>query len=320
MIWPEAAITLFEQEATPFIEAMACTREQTAARRWCSVCPGYERLPDGSVAFRNMAAVVGNGSGHYIKRRLVPFGEYVPLEGLLRGAIEFFDLPMSHAESGPLSQPLLQAGHWKLATAICYEVVYPNLVRRDARDADVIVTISNDSWFGHSIGPHQHLQMVRMRALENGRYVLRCDQQRPHRDRRADRRGRLRRRRSSNRSCSTERSAACQGVTPYGATGDVPVLAALVDRDRDFAVFPSRVAGSGERLRRVACALAELSFAGRSITVRAFPQHARIMSSNADRYDPQAIENKWQAEWVRRGTNTFTEAQIRAREGPVLST
>jgi apolipoprotein N-acyltransferase len=98
----------------------------------------------------------------------------VPLEGVLRGLIEFFDLPMSHAGSGPDRQPLLKAGRWHLATAICYEIVYPDMVRRDARDADVIVTISNDTWFGRSIGPLQHLQMVRMRAIENGRFVLRA--------------------------------------------------------------------------------------------------------------------------------------------------
>ena len=173
VIWPEAAITLFEQDAAPFIDAMAANANATGAALVFGV-PGYEALPNGDLVFRNMAAVVGNGSGHYVKRRLVPFGEYVPLEGLLRGLIEFFDLPMSHAGSGPLRQPLLQAGRWRLATAICYEIVYPDLVRRDAHDADVIVTISNDTWFGRSIGPLQHLQMAQMRALENGRYVLRA--------------------------------------------------------------------------------------------------------------------------------------------------
>ena len=69
---------------------------------------------------------------------------------------------------------MLRAGRWRVATAICYEIVYPDLVRRDAHDADAIVTISNDTWFGRSIGPLQHLQMAQMRALENGRYVLRA--------------------------------------------------------------------------------------------------------------------------------------------------
>ena len=173
VIWPEAAVTLFEQQAQPFIEDMARKARDGGAALLFGV-PGYERSPDGQVSFRNMAVVVGNGSGHYIKRHLVPFGEYVPLQGLLRGLIEFFDLPMSHASPGPLDQPLLRAGPWRVAMAICYEVVYPDMVRRDARHADVIVTISNDSWFGHSIGPFQHMQMAQMRALENGRYVLRA--------------------------------------------------------------------------------------------------------------------------------------------------
>ncbi len=173
VIWPEAAVTLFEQQAMPFIEEMAAYANESGAALLFGI-PGYERLPDDTVEFRNMAAVVGNGEGHYIKRRLVPFGEYVPLEGVLRGAIEFFDLPMSHAGPGPAEQPPLRAAGFRLAMAICYEIVYPDLVRRDARDADVIVTLSNDSWFGRSIGPHQHLQMARMRALENGRYVLRA--------------------------------------------------------------------------------------------------------------------------------------------------
>jgi apolipoprotein N-acyltransferase len=173
VIWPEAAVTLFEQEAQPFLQVMAAHAHDGGAGLVLGI-PAYERLPDGSAAFGNTAIALGNGEGHYVKRHLVPFGEYVPLEGMLRGAIEFFDLPMSHAAPGPSQQPLLRAGQWHLALAICYEVAYPDLVRRDAQDADVIVTISNDSWFGHSIGPHQHLQMVRMRAVENGRYVLRA--------------------------------------------------------------------------------------------------------------------------------------------------
>ncbi len=80
---------------------------------------------------------------------------------------------MSRAAPGDWRQPLLKVGDERAALAICYEIVYPDLVRAQAIDADLLVTISNDTWFGASIGPLQHMQMARMRALENGRWLLR---------------------------------------------------------------------------------------------------------------------------------------------------
>ena len=80
---------------------------------------------------------------------------------------------MSTTREGPKRQPLADATGLKVAIAICYEVVYARMVAADAAKADFIVNISNDTWFGRSIGPAQHLQIARMRALENGRYLLR---------------------------------------------------------------------------------------------------------------------------------------------------
>jgi len=172
VIWPEAAITLFREQAASFLERWNA-RGQAKNTTLLLGLPDVERLPDGSGSFQNTAIAVGSGSGRYAKRRLVPFGEYVPLESLLRGVIGFFDLPMSRSSSGPEVQPPILAGDTTLGLAICYEIAYPELVRKSAKTAEVLVTISNDAWFGASIGPHQHLQLAQMRALENGRFVLR---------------------------------------------------------------------------------------------------------------------------------------------------
>jgi len=134
---------------------------------------GIPNRPPGTDGTYNSIVALGAGEGTYLKQRLVPFGEYVPLEDILRGLITFFDLPMSYMTSGPANQGPLRAGAFRLSPSICYEVVYPDLVARGAREADLLITISNDSWFGESIGPLQHLQMARMRALENGRYLIR---------------------------------------------------------------------------------------------------------------------------------------------------
>jgi apolipoprotein N-acyltransferase len=121
----------------------------------------------------NSITALGAGSGTYHKQKLVPFGEYVPLERWLRGVIAFFDLPMSQFVAGKTEQRPLLAGNLPVAPFICYEIVYPDFVQRYARDAALLVTISNDTWFGQSAGPWQHFQMARYRAVELGRDLIR---------------------------------------------------------------------------------------------------------------------------------------------------
>ncbi|MDK1023160.1 MAG: apolipoprotein N-acyltransferase [Gammaproteobacteria bacterium] len=170
IVWPEAAITLFKHRATDFLDKVDSKGKQTNT----AVITGIPTIDPETQAHRNSVVALGMGSGTYQKRRLVPFGEYVPLEQWLRGLITFFNLPMSHNNSGPMEQDPMLVGPWKVSTSICYEVVYPELVRRSVAAPDFLLTISNDTWFGKSIGPIQHMQMARMRALENGRYLIRA--------------------------------------------------------------------------------------------------------------------------------------------------
>ncbi len=130
--------------------------------------------PQGELRYYNGLTVVGQGEGTYLKQKLVPFGEYVPLQDLLRGLIAFFDLPMSDFARGEADQPLLEAKGLRIAPYICYEVVYPEFAAALAARSDLLLTVSNDAWFGRSIGPLQHLQMARMRALEAGRWMIRA--------------------------------------------------------------------------------------------------------------------------------------------------
>ena len=173
ILWPEAAITLFEHEAAPWLQRWE-QRGQASGTSLVLGIPRVKTLADGDYRFQNAAIAVGQGEGRYVKRRLAPFGDYVPFEGVLRGLIEFFDLPMSRSAPGPWHQPPLTLGEDRAAMGICYEIAYANLTRTTAAEAGLILTITNDTWFGRSIGPLQHLQIAQARALENGRWLLRA--------------------------------------------------------------------------------------------------------------------------------------------------
>ena len=168
VVWPEAAIPDYYHLAKAFIDATVETLSGDLVQGTVLA----ELDEGGTVTVYN--AAVSSAGGIYKKRRLVPFGDYVPFESALRGLIGFFDLPMSRGTPGAETQPHLKAAGWDLAMAICYEIAYPKAVAAHGRGADVLVTVSNDTWFGSSIGPLQHAQMARMRAIENGKYLLRA--------------------------------------------------------------------------------------------------------------------------------------------------
>ncbi|MET0378000.1 MAG: apolipoprotein N-acyltransferase [Spongiibacteraceae bacterium] len=174
VIWPEAAITNFYDNARDFLDSQAAL----ARRSGSSLITGIPTLQRGDQTsearmLNSAVAFDREAVSFYHKRHLVPFGEYIPFERQLRGLIQFLDMPMSDFVAGPDQQGTLDAGPVRFATSICYEVVYPDIARATAA-SNALLTISNDAWFGHSIGPLQHLQMAQMRALESGRPMIRA--------------------------------------------------------------------------------------------------------------------------------------------------
>ncbi|MBD7976020.1 apolipoprotein N-acyltransferase [Serpens gallinarum] len=173
IVWPETAVPVLRKYALAYLQGMSAHAAQRGAALITGL-PIRQLNQHGEPRYYNGLTVLGDGAGTYLKQKLVPFGEYVPLQDLLRGLIAFFDLPMSDFARGPSGQPLLQAKGYTLAPYICYEVVYPEFAASLAAQSDILLTVSNDTWFGSSIGPLQHLQMAQMRALEAGRWMIRA--------------------------------------------------------------------------------------------------------------------------------------------------
>ncbi|WP_282039036.1 apolipoprotein N-acyltransferase [Halomonas alimentaria] len=223
IVWPEAALPMFEREARPILE-----RVQSNLAPDTALLTGILQR-DGEGLYYNSVIGLGEVEGEYRKTHLVPFGEYLPLESLLAGTIAFFDLPMPAMTPGPEGQAPLRAAGTTIGNAICYEIIYADRVAAQARHAALLLTVSNDTWFGRSIGPLQHLQMARLRALENGRQVIRATSNGVTAI--IDERGHITARAPQFEIASLAGEVTpMQGLTPFTRTGSWPtwLLAALL--------------------------------------------------------------------------------------------
>lgn len=173
VVWPEAAIPELYTSEHPFFQQMTHDLQNRGGALITGI-PTVHYDADDTPYFHNSMIGLGEASGIYNKQRLVPFGEYVPLESWLKDLLDFFKMPISDFRVGTANQANISSGLLRIASSICYEVAYPKLVAEQAKEADILLTVSNDTWFGNSIGPHQHLQMAQMRARENAREMLRA--------------------------------------------------------------------------------------------------------------------------------------------------
>jgi len=176
VLWPETAVTVLKDQFQAYLD----TINQEAINNNTTLITGIPfRYTEGPFKgeFHNSILAIGTGGGLYHKQKLVPFGEYIPLESAIRGLLPFFDLPMSSFKQGSEKQDLLKVEKneqlFMIAPFICYEIVYPEFVAQMAKESDLLITISNDAWFGDSLGPKQHMAIAQMRALETQRYLLR---------------------------------------------------------------------------------------------------------------------------------------------------
>jgi apolipoprotein N-acyltransferase len=176
IVWPESPAPFYTGDP---LFRNALSQLATTSHAWVVAgsigVQNAEMLQQQPTHIFNSAALVspdGSWDGRYDKIHLVPFGEYVPFKKLL-GFAGGLTKEVGDFSRGTSRAPL-EAGDQKLGVFICYESVFPDEVRRVAKQgAQVFVNISNDGWYGDSGAYAQHLQQARMRAVENGRWLLR---------------------------------------------------------------------------------------------------------------------------------------------------
>ena len=173
ILWPESATPFYFDEDP----ASAVKVRRVVAETRTPLLFGTDEVERGSPPRYYNSAFMLDASGGtaavYRKMFLVPFGEYVPFGTLLT-----FVGPLVEAVSafspGQRVTMMPVNGHM-ISTAICYEVVYPHLIRDGVREgSELLTTITNDAWYGGTSAPFQHFELAAMRAIEQGRYLVRA--------------------------------------------------------------------------------------------------------------------------------------------------
>lgn len=172
MILPETALPVFlEDLPTGYLSML----RGDAARNHMAVISGILKRTADNRGYLNAAvALTETNMPFYAKDHLVPFGEFIPLPGLLSWIYQFMNMPLSGFSRGGQQQMPIAVNGQKIAFNICYEDSFGEELIHSAKQATILANISNLAWFGRSNAISQHLQLSQTRALEMGRYMVRA--------------------------------------------------------------------------------------------------------------------------------------------------
>lgn len=168
IVLPESAIPLPDNYLNDALEEL----DQKAKMAHSAIILGIPAVTSHhhSITYYNSLLALGQSNGQYFKQHLVPFGEYIPLP--FKGITQRLGIVDPEINSGSKNQPLVKVHQHAIASLICYEIAYEELLRKQLPEAEWIVSLSDDGWFGHSFAMHQHLQIAQVRSLQSGRYQV----------------------------------------------------------------------------------------------------------------------------------------------------
>jgi apolipoprotein N-acyltransferase len=169
IVFPEASLPDLANELVDYLRSLY----RDASQHDSAVVLGILRM-DEHQRYYNSVLSLGNEVQWYDKDHLVPFAEFFPVPGFVRSWLKVMSLPYDDFTRGGSTQPPLRAGGLKLAATICYEDGYGSAQLGVLSEADALVNVTNDAWFGHGSARYQHFQIARMRAIESQRYMLRA--------------------------------------------------------------------------------------------------------------------------------------------------
>ena len=221
-VLPETALPLFRSELPHgYLDQLANHARQQGGDLLSGI-PEYE----GQGRYFNSAVSLGRSpEGQYRKVHLVPFGEFVPWG--FRWAVDMMQIPLGDFTRGASEQGPIAAAGERLAVNICYEDAFGEERIPAARDATLLVNISNDAWFGASLAPRQHLQIGAMRSIETGRWQLRANNTGITAV--LDEHGRIRAQLAPFTTATLHAQAQGRsGLTPYMRWGNWPVMGLVI--------------------------------------------------------------------------------------------
>jgi apolipoprotein N-acyltransferase len=170
IVWPETAVPVHYHNLKSLFDELG----EEAVQEKASVLIGVPIYDQETQKKFNGAVAIGLGQGRYLKRHLLPFGEYIPFPGVAGYVAQFMEITHSDFSPGDMHQSPVYVAGLPVGVSICYEDVFGQEILSALPDALFLVNLTNDGWFGHTIALDQNLQMARMRSLETGRYMIRA--------------------------------------------------------------------------------------------------------------------------------------------------